>query len=124
MCHFTWFGPNEFSGMRLRGPPTYLQALLYYRFYVFGRLKKVSIDTSHGTFLVIFGQSIKNQMLAMTRRNSPNQIQSLDDLSQLSEIVSDKRRGQRSLAKKSRRNRHYEKQFIRNTVMHKLINES
>ena len=60
----------------------------------------------------------------MTRRNSPNQIQSLDDLSQLSEIVSDKRRGQRSLAKKSRRNRHYEKQFIRNTVMHKLINES
>jgi hypothetical protein len=60
----------------------------------------------------------------MTRRNSPNQIQSLDDLSQLSEIVSDKRRGQRSLAKKSRRNRHYEKQFIRNIVMHKLINES
>ena len=52
----------------------------------------------------------------MPRRNSPNQIQSLEDLSQLSNIVNDKRRGQRSVAKKSRRNRHYEKQFIRNAV--------
>jgi hypothetical protein len=60
----------------------------------------------------------------MPRRNSPNQIQDLDDLSQLSVIVSDKRRGQRSLAKKSRRNRHYEKQFIRNTVTHLSANES
>jgi ribosomal protein L15E len=60
----------------------------------------------------------------MTRRNSPNQIQDLDSLSQLSDIVSDKRRGQRSLAKKSRRNRHYEKQFIRNTVMRTSINPS
>lgn len=53
----------------------------------------------------------------MTRRNSPSQIENLDDLSQLSHIVVDKRLGQRSQAKKSRRNRHYEKQFIRNTVM-------
>ncbi|MBT8515086.1 hypothetical protein G6725_05230 [Polynucleobacter paneuropaeus] len=53
----------------------------------------------------------------MPLRNSPSQIRDLDDLSQLSDIVSDKRRGQRSLAKKSRRNRHYEKQFIRNTLM-------
>jgi hypothetical protein len=53
----------------------------------------------------------------MTRRNSPNQIQGLDGLSQLGDIVFDKREGQRSFAKKSRRNRHYEKQFIRNTVM-------
>lgn len=60
----------------------------------------------------------------MPRRNSPSQIQDLDDLSQLSDIVSDKRRGQRSLAKKSRRNRHYEKQFIRNTVMRSSINPS
>jgi ribosomal protein L15E len=60
----------------------------------------------------------------MTRRNSPNQIQDLDSLSQISDIVSDKRRGQRSLAKKSRRNRHYEKQFIRNTVMRASINSS
>ena len=62
--------------------------------------------------------------LAMPLRNSPSQIRDLDDLSQLSNIVSDKRRGQRSLAKKSRRNRHYEKQFIRNTVMRVPINPS
>ena len=60
----------------------------------------------------------------MPRRNSLNQIQGLEDLSQLSDIVSDKRRGQRSIAKKSRRNRHYEKQFIRNTVMRTFQNES
>lgn len=58
----------------------------------------------------------------MPLRNSPSQIRDLDDLSQLSDIVSDKRRGQRSLAKKSRRNRHYEKQFIRNTLMRAPIN--
>lgn len=60
----------------------------------------------------------------MPLRNSPSQIRDLDDLSQLSDIVSDKRRGQRSLAKKSRRNRHYEKQFIRNTVMRAPTNLS
>jgi hypothetical protein len=60
----------------------------------------------------------------MPRRNSPNQIQGLEDLSQLSDIISDKRRGQRSLAKKSRRNRHYEKQFISNTIMRTSQNES
>ena len=52
----------------------------------------------------------------MPRRNSPNQIQDLADLSQLGEVVVDKRLGQRTQAKKSRRNRHYEKQFIRNTL--------
>jgi hypothetical protein len=52
----------------------------------------------------------------MTRRNSPNQINDLADLSQLGEIVVDKRLGQRAQAKKSRRNRHYEQQFIRNTL--------
>lgn len=60
----------------------------------------------------------------MSRRNSPDQIQGLDDLSQLGDIVCDKRRGQRSLAKKSRRDRHYEKQFIRNTVMRTTRNHS
>lgn len=59
----------------------------------------------------------------MPRRNSPNQIEDLEDLSQLKDIVTDKRRGQRSIAKKSRRNRHYEKQFIRNTVMRTFTNE-
>jgi hypothetical protein len=59
----------------------------------------------------------------MTRRNSPNQIQDLADLSQLGEIVVDKRLGQRAQAKKSRRNRHYEKQFIRNTLARVPSNE-
>ncbi len=54
----------------------------------------------------------------MPRRNSPNQIQDLNDLSRLGEIVVDKRLGQRAAAKKNRRNRHYEKQFIRNTLAH------
>jgi hypothetical protein len=60
----------------------------------------------------------------MTRRNSPNQIQDLADLSQLGEIVIDKRLGQRAQAKKSRRNRHYEKQFIRNTLARVPSNEA
>jgi hypothetical protein len=54
----------------------------------------------------------------MPRRNSPNVIHGLADLSQLSELVVDKRLGQRASAKKNRRNRHYEKQFIRNTLAH------
>jgi hypothetical protein len=60
----------------------------------------------------------------MPRRNSPNQIKDLEDLSQLSNIVCDKRRGQRSITKKSRRNRHYEKQFIRNTVTRMSVIDS
>lgn len=52
----------------------------------------------------------------MPRRNSPNDIRDLNDLSQLDALVVDKRYDQRSLAKKARRNRHYEKQFIRNTL--------
>jgi hypothetical protein len=54
----------------------------------------------------------------MPRRNFPNAIQGLSDLSRLGEIVIDKRMGQRAAAKKNRRNRHYEKQFIRNTLTH------
>ena len=50
------------------------------------------------------------------KRNSPNDIGSLDDLSRLGEVVVDKRLGKRAAAKKSRRNRHYENQFIRNTL--------
>jgi hypothetical protein len=56
----------------------------------------------------------------MAHRNSPNDIQELGDLSRLDDIVIDKRRGQRAGAKKNRRNRHYEKQFIRNTLTHRL----
>ena len=47
------------------------------------------------------------------RRNSPNDIQALDDLTYLGEVVVDKRQAKRSSAKKLRRNRHYEKQFLK-----------
>ena len=59
----------------------------------------------------------------MPQRNSPNTIKSLTDLNHLTEVVVDKRYGQRSSSKKSRRNRHYEKQFIRNTLSHGLPTE-
>ena len=54
----------------------------------------------------------------MPRRNSPNDIADLGELSGLADFVFDKRRGQRTSAKKGRRNRHYAKQFIRNTLAH------
>ena len=61
----------------------------------------------------------------MTRRNSPRDIKELEDLNNLDRIVVDKRLGQRSLAKKGRRNRHYEKQFIRNALtLHSSTSES
>ena len=52
----------------------------------------------------------------MPRRNSPNDFQQLDDLNRLGEIVVDKRQGKRANARGERRNRHYEKQFIRNVL--------
>ncbi len=52
----------------------------------------------------------------MGKRTSPNAIQDANDLSQLGNIVQDKRNGKRAGAKKSRRNRHYEKQLIRNAI--------
>lgn len=60
----------------------------------------------------------------MPRRNSPSEIRDLEDLSHLDEIVVDKRRGQRSDAKKNRRNRHYEKQFIRNALTKRVDTDS
>jgi hypothetical protein len=56
----------------------------------------------------------------MSQRNSLNAITDLDDLSHLDELVIDKRLAQRSSAKKNRRNRHYEKQFIRHSLVHHL----
>jgi hypothetical protein len=47
------------------------------------------------------------------KRNSPNDFSSLDDLSELSEKLVDKRQDKRAQAKKLRRNRHYEKQFLK-----------
>jgi hypothetical protein len=54
----------------------------------------------------------------MSQRNSLNAIADLDDLSHLDELVVDKRLAQRASAKKNRRNRHYEKQFIRHSLVH------
>jgi len=56
----------------------------------------------------------------MSQRNSLNAIADLDDLSHLDELVVDKRLAQRASAKKNRRNRHYEKQFIRHSLAHHL----
>lgn len=64
--------------------------------------------------------SKKMDAQTMPRRNSPNTIRNLDDLSSLGEVVVDKRLGQRSSAKKNRRNRHYEKQFIRNALTQRV----
>lgn len=52
----------------------------------------------------------------MPRRNSPKDIKELDDLNRLQDIVHDKRNVKRADEKKSRRDRHYEKQFIKNTI--------
>jgi len=56
----------------------------------------------------------------MPLRNSSLAIEDLSDLSHLEELVVDKRYAQRSSAKKNRRNRHYEEQFIRNSLSHHL----
>jgi hypothetical protein len=50
------------------------------------------------------------------KRNSPIDFKQLDDLNRLSEIVVDKRLAKRATEKKNRRNRHYEKQFIKNAI--------
>lgn len=59
----------------------------------------------------------------MVRRNSIREVVSSDQLSDLDELVKDKRLGKRAKAKKGRRNRHYEKQFLRNAVASKVIYE-
>ena len=56
----------------------------------------------------------------MPIRTSPLAIKDLSDLNRLDELVVDKRLGKRASAKKNRRNRHYEKQFIRNSLTHHL----
>ena len=52
----------------------------------------------------------------MPRRNSPNDFKEIEDLNRLDKIVFDKRNAKRAVDKKTRRNRHYEKQFIKNTI--------
>lgn len=53
----------------------------------------------------------------MPKRNSPKDIKEIDDLNRLNEIINDKRNAKRANEKKTRRNRHYEKQFIKNTLI-------
>lgn len=60
----------------------------------------------------------------MPKRNSPTDIKSVDDLNRLNDIVNDKRLAKRASEKKTRRNRHYEKQFIKNTFQLKLLNNT
>lgn len=58
----------------------------------------------------------------MGKRTAPNAIGDAHDLSQLHSIVIDKRNGKRSGAKQGRRNRHYEKQLIKNALSAGLLN--
>ncbi len=60
----------------------------------------------------------------MAKRTSVSAIQDIHDLSQLANIVVDKRNGKRSGAKKGRRNRHYEKQLIRNAISTGVLKET
>lgn len=57
----------------------------------------------------------------MSKRNSPSDIKSIEDLNRLGDIVIDKRNDKRADAKKNRRNRHYEKQFIKNALNNGII---
>ncbi len=56
----------------------------------------------------------------MPKRNSPNDIKDIDDLNRLDDIVHDKRNAKRADDRKTRRDRHYEKQFIKNTIKNHL----
>ena len=49
----------------------------------------------------------------MPKRNSPNDIKNLDDLNDLRNIVVDKRNLKRKTEKRNRRDRHYNKLFIK-----------
>ena len=56
----------------------------------------------------------------MPKRNSPNDIKEIDDLNRLDDLVFDKRNAKRATEKKTRRDRHYQKQFIKNTLTNKI----
>ena len=49
----------------------------------------------------------------MPKRNSPHDIKGLDDLKDLQSIVVDKRNEKRKTEKRNRRDRHYNKVFIK-----------
>ncbi len=52
----------------------------------------------------------------MTKRNSPKDIEVLEDLSDLELKVVDKRNHKRAPEKRNRRDRHYSKQFIKTAL--------
>ena len=55
------------------------------------------------------------------KRNSPKEIKQVDDLNRLGDILNDKRNTKRADAKKNRRNRHYQKQFIKNALSNGIL---
>lgn len=63
------------------------------------------------------------RVVNMAKRSSMKQVVSSDQLTNLDELVVDKRYGKRAKAKKARRNRHYEKQFLRNAATTGLLTE-
>ncbi|EIM72388.1 hypothetical protein A3SI_19805 [Nitritalea halalkaliphila LW7] len=52
----------------------------------------------------------------MPKRTSPQLIQDKEDLNDIDKLVVDKRNQQRAKAKKNRRNRHYTKQLLKNSL--------
>lgn len=52
----------------------------------------------------------------MTKRNSPNDFEDILDLKDLEVKVFDKRASKRKPEKRKRRNRHYNKQFIKDAL--------
>lgn len=58
----------------------------------------------------------------MPKRNSPNDIKEIDDLNRLEDLVFDKRNAKRATEKKTRRDRHYQKQFIKNSLTFITLN--
>ena len=60
----------------------------------------------------------------MAKRNSPKDIKTAEDLNHLEDIIVDKRNGKRADSKKNRRNRHYEKQFIKIAIKEKIFEET
>lgn len=60
---------------------------------------------------------------AMPKRSSPDAIIDFDDLSALDAVIVDKREAKRAHAKRSRRNRHYERQFLRHSVIRLSVDD-
>lgn len=57
----------------------------------------------------------------MSKRTSPKNISNLEDLTDLKELIVDKRAHKRADSKKNRRNRHYEKVMIKAAITRKNI---